>query len=342
MLDIVGQCTPPPPTKAGGQGKAAALSAGCGAADAYAIRTNCCALISLLASAVLVTVVTATTDDTETAIHAASPDLETEDSPEECVDKADGEGGTAPNNSSGRVGGGGGGGDWDTFVPMSAKPNPDVVCVVRKKGWAARQQQQSLAQPKVVATSKDSTRPQFSMTYGRGKKTHCRARRNPGATSNDDANFRGTPVRPGRSAVAKTGLTMSPRQTSKGRAQATKIPPSTSAGRIDNNNRHAGGNACRSGGNARDGHPSGGDVQHNIASDVRQTHSHHHQPMSDCLASPPRLSRLKGSGIPALSSVSPGWASSARHREMAPLGLSNPGVSNQTRAAKVVIAVADG
>lgn len=353
MLDIVGQCTPPPPTKAGGQGKAAALSAGCGAADAYAIRTNCCALISLLASAVLVTGVTATTGDTETAIDTASPDLETGAAlAEECVDKSGGGGGTAPNSSSDHVGGdGGGGGDggWDTFVPMSAKPNPDVVCLVRKKGWAARQQQQqSLVQPKAVAIANDSTRSRVPMTYGRGKKKHRRARRkSPGATISDDANFRGSPVHPGRSAVSKTGLAMSPGQTSKGLVQARTvcaIPPSTSAGRTDNNDRRAGGNDRSSGDNTRDGNPSRGGMQHdNIASDARQPYPHHHQPMSDCLASPPRLSRIKGGGIPALLPISPGWpASSARHPEVAPLGLSSPGISNQTRPAKVVIAAADG
>eukprot|EP00903_Cladosiphon_okamuranus_P016531 g15251.t1 len=61
VLDVVGQCTPSAPTKAREKGNARAMLAGCGALDAHTIRTNCCALISLLASAVLATAPVTTT-----------------------------------------------------------------------------------------------------------------------------------------------------------------------------------------------------------------------------------------------------------------------------------------
>lgn len=345
VLDIVGQCTPPPQTKAGGQRKAPVLSAGCGAADAHTIRTNCCALISLLASAVLVTAATATTGSSgaENASHTDICGLE------KSVDVGDEGGSAAPNNSGDHVGGGS---EWDTFVPMSAKPNPDVVCLVRKKGWAARLQKQ-IVQPKAVAVTSGSTRSRPPGVNGRVKKQQRRACRNPGAASGDNGNSCGSPVRPGRSALSKVDLAMPLGQRPKGLVQvpqAFHVAPSNRAGRNENSNRRTEGNDRSSGDNTSgsafaegDAYPSGEHMQYITGSDSRQPHPHHHQSMSDYLASPPRLSRVNGSGVPALVPLSPRWlASSARHQEVTPLGLSNPGSSNQTSAAKVITPVGIG
>lgn len=335
MLDVVGQCTPSPPTKAGGKGKAPAVLAGCGALDAHTIRTNCCALISLLASAVL-----ATAPVTTTSGNIPSAGGEENLSLEGYANKAGG------NTSDTGLEGGGGGG-WDTFLPMGAKPSPDVVCLVRKKGWAARQQQeqQQLQRPRLSsgggAAAGDSLQSRVPGTYGRIKKHRTRQKARAGGS--DDS---GSPVRQ----AAESGASK--------RNRRSDLAAGSPGKRL--NERHqtrTGLDTTQSNGtNASKNNRLGGDEGRRIDKTVdralsrqcvlppkedrtanvegKPALSRQHLPMSDCLASPPRLSRAREGGIPVLPS---GWSSPAARRldGVASLGLSTPGAGNRKSTAKV-------
>lgn len=339
----MGQCTPSPPTKAGGKGEAPALLAGCGALDARTIRTNCCALISLLASAVLATGPVATTtgsSGTENVELVASAGGQENVSPEGYANK----GGGATDNNGPKVGGGGG---WNTFVPMGAKPDPDVVCLIRKKGWAARQQQleRPVQSTEAGAAVGDSIQSRVSGTYRRFKKQPRRLRQKASAA---DSKGSGNPVlrattESGTSKQNTINLAAAGSPGKKWNEQyrnrtTLDVNPPNGSNSIKNNNRFRGG-AGRSIDKARDvaltrkdASPSREDKQENA--EAESWLAHHHQPMSDCLASPPRLSRAREDGIPALSS---GWSSpsAARHNRMTPLGLSTAGGGNRKSTSKV-------
>lgn len=341
MLDVVGQCTPLQPTKAGGKGKAPALLAGCGVLDAHTIRTNCCALISLLASAVLATapVTTATgSSGTESVELAAPADTEENISPEGYANKGGG-----PTCNNGQEAGGGGG--WDTFLPMGAKPSPDVVCLVRKKGWAARQQQlQRPVQPTEAETAAgDSIRSRVPGTYGRVKKKPRREHENARAAGTTGSSS--SPVRQAATESASKrdrhdfAAAGSPGKRLNGQFRtrtALNATPFNGTHRSRNLNRHkdgAGLSIDKTGDRAltrNNPRPSREDRQENMEARL----SHHHLPMPHCLASPPRLSRAREGGIPELSS---GWSfpSGPRHDGSVPLGLSTPGGGNRKSTSKV-------
>eukprot|EP00752_Nemacystus_decipiens_P001572 g1533.t1 len=338
VLDVVGQCTPSPPTKAGEQGKAPAVLAGCGASDAHTIRTNCCALISLLASAVLATAPVTTTlgGGAENVGVVASAGGENV-SPETFAS-----GGDACNTGEEVAGGGG----WDTFVPMGAKPNPDVVCLVRKKGWAARQQQeqqqlQRAGQSTEAGTAaRDLIRSLVPGTYGQAKKRRRPQKLRVGG-SNDS---RGSPVRRAAAGGAsrRSGSEIvaagSPGKRWNEQHHARTALDATPSNGTNRSNNGQGGES-RSIDKARDralttedAHQPKEDRQENVQGYSRP--SRQQLPMSDCLASPPRISPARDDGIPALSSR---WSSPSARRlnDMTPLGLSTPGDGNRKSKAKV-------
>lgn len=101
----MGQCTL---SKAG---QAPALSAGCGIGDAINIRSNCCALVSLLVALL------ALGSEVDSVAHAR------EGSSYDDM-------GFLPDGVHGNE---------DRFVHMNPEPSPDVETTIPKKGWAARQ-----------------------------------------------------------------------------------------------------------------------------------------------------------------------------------------------------------
>lgn len=122
LLDIVGQCTL---SKAG---TAPALLAGCGVADARNIRSNCCTLVSLLSSVLTMSNTTIPAGNIGATLK--------EDTNGDTTRREDV---TPMLLGPTFLGTGTPLGGWDTFVPMNGTPSPDVVTLTRKKGWAARQ-----------------------------------------------------------------------------------------------------------------------------------------------------------------------------------------------------------
>ena len=351
VLDIVGQCTPP--TDTGGRGKKtapAAVLAGCGALDAHTIRTNCCALISLLASAVLATAATTTTGSDSQDVHLVAPIQEAGAQLEDSGNK----GGMASSKDEDIIGGG----DWNTFIPMSAKPNPDVVCLVRKKGWAARKQQEQQQQQRQhnqatmaggAAIAKTLVLSQASGAKGR-KARQRRVRRDAGAAGRIGSIGRTAPFPEGiqasgmqqrrKSRFLAEGLLLSPGTRPSGQPQARKVlSKAAPIGPDTNRNDHklmggAGRSGERAGGRSvladRDARLSGGDRQGRHAEELRGS-------VSDFLASPPRLTRATREGaLPSLGPTSSGRSSPpAFRREVVPMGLSTPGGGNRKIAPKV-------
>ncbi|CAM9253636.1 unnamed protein product, partial [Hapterophycus canaliculatus] len=332
VLDILGQCTAPPMYGVvGGGGEVLALSAGCGVADALAIRTNCCALISLLVSAVLATANTTIQNGAENVDVDAGLHKGIASSPEEDVS---GNGGRAGSRGRGRgepslepvVFNSGGGEDCGAFVPMSAKPNPDVVSVVRKKGWAARQHRQlqlPLVPPPAVEAAtmnKTSRRLRVSGVGGRVKMQLQRSRPTAGTACSSDRAFT-------RSAFHQAVEPPSGSGQHK-RGELSLADPAIGRGRIDDNGR------------------SGAAVEETPTPlDVRKSrhHQHHHRGRVPYgFSSPPRLSRVKGRGLPELASSSsdpsfpsPGPHGSKDESGVGTLGLSNPRNESQSKTVKV-------
>ncbi|CAN0140846.1 unnamed protein product, partial [Scytosiphon promiscuus] len=358
---IVGQCTAPPAHGAlGGGVRAPALSAGCGVADTLAIRTNCCALISLLASAVLAKSTTTTTNDAATTENVdATPHLRegVASSPEQNGSGESGgcEGGRRRKSDPPLVPaapGSGGGDDWGAFVPMSAEPNPDVVSVVRKKGWAARheaRQQLPFVQPLAAGAAAVKTNSRHLRVPGPGgriKMTSRRSRQSVGtARSSEPPDFsRNTrnraselPIgssRQKRSGLPVDDLAMSPGKAPKGQRQdRAELSPTCRRGK----GRHQSGGRGSGRGRIDDiGRGGAAAAEGSPPSNARKLshrhhHHHHREPVPDGLTSPPRLRRIKGREVPALAPSSsdlllqPGGPRGANGENgVGPLGLSDP------------------
>lgn len=304
MLDIIGQCTAPPAS-----GEASALSAGCGFADTVTIRTNCCALISLLATSVLATTTTTATTSFGTTTSSVGtcaaesvnmhPVLRQGIAAFQENDRGEKGGEDEGISPAPTASGGGVLDDWDNFVPMSAKPNPDVVCVVQKKGWAARQQlqrQQPIQHPLKAESNA------LSGTYGRVKIPQTRTHR-----------AAGTACCSSGYAVNRNNLhhfSKKPRGSSNGlgRNLSSIVYSATSPGKLRKGKAQDKGallaaDSKRTGGNHNDNRRGAQVVKQSPRLDVRELqdrnpHHHHHGFMAGELASPPRLSRIKESGVP--------------------------------------------
>ncbi len=326
------------------------MLAGCGALDAHTIRNNCCALISLLASAVLATAATATTGSGDQTTQLTGNGQEAGAPPEDHTKKgggALGKGEDAPL----------GGGDWNTFVPMSAKPNPDVVCLVRRKGWAARQQQQQQQrqqqeqlqqqqqqQQQLVAARAAAAKRSFvrSRASGGNGPKNTRHRRRAAGNGSDGGTGPGPQEIPASGAqhrsrrdISTGGVSVSPgkppnRQLEARNALLRKAVPSGNGPDTiktnSNDDQKPRAGAVRSG-NEPDGSAL---AEREPSVSVRGL-------VPDCLASPPRLSRAtRAGGFPALGPPpSSGWSSPPAPRSEAPLGLSTPGGGDRRITSKV-------
>ncbi|CAN0385161.1 unnamed protein product, partial [Ectocarpus sp. 12 AP-2014] len=333
VLDILGQCTVTSPTRAGKRrGGAPALLAGCGVADALAIRTNCCALVSLLASALLGTAATTTTvsNGAENVQVAPRPD-QNKDSPRVEENDKPGGGGGGDGDGEGRgadplfqAASHGLGVDACTaFVPMSAKPNPDVVCLVRKKGWAARQQQQQqhvqpTEGPEGTITTRNSNHSRVCGINSLFKTKQRWARRTAGARLGGVS-----PVCEAATASSDHPQKCNGRKAAKGQL----------LDRVGRNVAHPSGRDRNRDTKHTVEVVNGGALprEHSPSSETRQWRPRHHQSVSDRLASPPRLSRVGGGGTLAPGPRQPGWSppSEGRHKvedgnTLLPLGLSSP------------------
>lgn len=231
---------------------------------------------------------------------------------------------------------------WGTFVPMGAIPSPDVVCLVRKKGWAARQQQeqQQLQRPgqstQAGTAAGDSLRSRVPGTYGQVKKHRTRQKARAAVSSPVRQAAEGGAGKRNRSDFAAAG---SPgKRLNEHHQTRTALNAAPSNGTNRSNNRLQEGEG-RSIDKTRDrtlsrqyASPPNEDGLGNVEANSRL--SRQHLPMPDCLASPPRLSRAREGGIPALSS---GWSSPTAPRldDTVPLGLSTPGGGNRKSTAKV-------
>lgn len=317
LLDIVGQCTL---SKAG---NAPALLAGCGVADARAIRSNCCTLISLLSAILTVS---------NQALPGSAGALGGEGS----------HGEIRRNDTPATLFGAGTPlGGWDTFVPMNDKPSPDVVTLVRKKGWAARQQPLlpgSVAAAGGASSSKHRAHPGVY----RGVDAR-RARRNPG-----DGDASRSPLRPAilennfhkkssrtegpeRSFPRKTGFVSPAKRRKEERGRGGFDANPSSAGRDHGSGRRLADQ--RNYVTDANGHARQGKFGHaRVDAEAPQQSL---QPMSECPASPPTLSRAKGSKASGQHASTTGSSSAGEVAQTpVPLGLSTPG-HQRNKAAKV-------
>lgn len=311
------------------------MLAGCGVLDAHNIRTNCCALVSLLASAVLATAPATTaagTSGIEGAELFASAGAEENILPEGHANNSGG----ATHSDGQEVGGSG----WGTFVPMGAKPSPDVVYLIRKKGWAARQQQlQRPAQSTAAGTAAGaSLRSRAAGTHGRVKKQPRRSRQKAKGSGGADSSG------PDLQTSTESGATERSRNDfaaagSPGKRLSEQHETLTALTLTPSNSANYGNRRGRGIGTTGDRAPVRKDAlswreerQENARTEPRL--SRHHLPMSDCLASPPRISRDREGRIPAAPSGL-SFPSALLHDDGVPLGLSTSGRGNQKSTAKV-------
>lgn len=271
LLDIVGQCTL---SKAG---MASALLAGCGVVDAQTIRSNCCTLISILVALLAVGHKTS----------SRKTDLSGEESTKNSIYN---ERYVLPYTFKD---------DRGEFLSMGANPSPDSVALVQKKGWAARQYIPPSTGAKTGVNR--SRGPEYDSA-----KTH-RAHRSVG---NSPPNR--IPLRPATMArmpsgtkyfakglrtqpVQKAGLISPVKKTSEDRSRTVSVLAISTEGRDRARSRKKSKNV------ANEDVPSG---KCNIGQvDAQSSQSRPLVlPVPDFVASPPRLSRMKMSGIPALQS----------------------------------------
>lgn len=230
-------------------------------------------------------------------------------------------------------------GGWDTFVSMNVKPSPDVITLVRKKGWAARQHQQ-LPGSLAAGGGTSSSRPRAHPGTHRGTDTR-RARRNMGDGDVSRSSLRPATLEiklkensyrtagPGRSFTRKTDL-VSPAKRPK-EAQGREVcDTNPSSGGKD---RHSGMTSQRNHATNANGHARQGKIGH--ARIDAETPPQSFQSMSECPASPPKLSRAKDSKASG-AHTSTNVSSSAREAAQAdvPLGLSTSG-HQRNKAVKV-------
>lgn len=298
LLDIIGQCTP------SREVNSVVLPAGCGIADAKKIRSNCCALISLL---------------------VALPGAEAND----VLDKIDFLEGDSdePRGMPGSM---------DGFMSTNSIPGTKVTTAIAKKGWAARQDLLASS-----AESKSSTR-QPKLRRTKTHQQHRRANGNRPimplpkrwikvrgvssvkkvlplalqAESNNPLRTNGSVAESSKSRVGRSGdLSFSP-TTRFGRGHETLTSSRDKSSRdIKNRSSHTGENSKELG-------PK-------IPTSL--------EPVAENLASPPKLRRIKKGASTALktptniSSPSRGGGNDSS----APLGVSIPGIGKRTRRAKV-------
>lgn len=206
---------------------------------------------------------------------------------------------------------------------MSAKPNPDVVCLVRKKGWAARQQQQqqhvqATEGPVGTIATRNSNQSRVYGIHSLLKTKQRRKRRTAGARLGGSS-----PVREAATASSDHPQNRNGRKAAKGQRwdrAGLNVAHPRGKGR-NHDTKHAGEVV------------SGGVLprEHSPSSETRQWRPRHHQSVSDSLASPPRLSRVGGGGIPAPGPRRPDWSPPHEGRRevdngnaFLPLGLSSP------------------
>lgn len=305
LLDIVGQCTP------SRGGKASALSAGCGVVDAQNIRSNCCALISLLV-ALLATGSDAACGGTYLPDKHAYSSSSCNDVPQLPE---------APR------------GNWDAFVHMNAQPRPDVVAPVQKKGWAERQSLRRAAAVDATGANRSRVSGVYDGANTRRSRQKVDTRginrdplhQAPTTSTSSNVSSEGIGRYPGR----KAGL-ISP-AIKRGLSRVASITAPFAEGKESGKlARSQKGNAVA----ARDDPPSGeagsyGQVDSELPESL--------QPVSE-LASPPRLSRVKGEKIPThLSSTVRSTARRGVVEDAEPLGLSTHGLGKRKRAARVSI-----
>lgn len=206
---------------------------------------------------------------------------------------------------------------------MSAKPNPDVVYLVRKKGWAARQQQQqqhvhSTEGPARTIKTRNSNQPRVCGIHSLLKTKQRWARRTA------DARLSGSsPVREAATASSDHPQNCNGRKTAKGQHwDRAGLNVSHPSGRGRNHDTKHTEKVASGGALPR---------EHSPSSETRQWRPRHHQSVSDSLASPPRLSRVGRGGIPAPGSRRPDWSPPSEGRRkvdngnaVLPLGLSSP------------------
>ena len=229
-------------------------------------------------------------------------------------------------------------GGWDTFVPMNGKPSADVVTVVRKKGWAARQP--PLLGSAVAAGVTRSSGPRAHPGVYKGADTR-RAGRNVG-----DGDVSRSPLRP---ATLENNTFAEKRSRTEGpeRSFSRKTDFVSPTKRLKEEKSREGCDAKPSGGKDHGRRIPG---QRNYATDANcharlgkvgharvdaEPPQQFLPPMSECPASPPRLSRVKDSKTSGLHASKNG---SSFTREVAQttatLGLSTPG-HQRNKTAKV-------
>lgn len=206
---------------------------------------------------------------------------------------------------------------------MSAKPNPDVVCLVRKKGWAARQQQQQqhvhpTEGPVGTITTRNSNHSRVCGINSLLKTKQRWARRTAGARLGGSS-----PVCEAATASSDHPQKCNGRKAAKGQhLDRVGLNVAHPSGRGRNRDTKHTGEVGSGGALPR---------EHSPSSETRQWRPRHHQSVSDRLASPPRLSRIGGGGTPAPGPRQPGWSPPSEWRRkvdngntVLPLGLSSP------------------
>lgn len=344
LLDIVGQCAP----SKSGRLKPSALSAGCGKADAANIRSNCCALISLL-----VAVLATKTASNRSPARESETDKISDDHDETPQSKYPDGAGASESFS-----------DWGIgdFITMKLEPGPGMATTTPNQGRAARQAlsrslgavaspiQERVTLP-VAAISTTHRARHRKQVGGTIVKDRTRTRRRAAAAKRlvpkrelGNENFAQSP----------TGFASPPfgrMRDREGPSQRISLIVGTAAPAVAEGTHH--GKRARGGRDSANvkrpselTHPGTGERVSLRGKSAEALPQPDMAPIvPGTLASPPRLSRLKGGGHPVFHSssttvigghrVSPSAARRTVVGDEVPLGLSTPGAGERQRPPKV-------